>query len=59
MAVAAILSQVQDGLEKHIAYASRQLNKAERSYAASEIEMLALVWATIFSLLSLWKEFPS
>jgi len=44
--VAAILSQVQDGVEKPIAYASRQLNKAERSYAASEIEMLSLVWAT-------------
>jgi len=43
---ATILSQVQDGVEKPIAYASRQLNKAEQSYAASEIEMLALVWAT-------------
>jgi hypothetical protein len=46
VALATILSQVQDGVEKPIAYASRQLNKAEQSYAASEIEMLALVWAT-------------
>jgi len=46
VAVTAILSQVQDGVEKPIAYASRQLSKAEQSYAASEIEMLALVWAT-------------
>jgi hypothetical protein len=46
VAVTAILSQVQDGVENPIAYASRQLNKAERSYTASEIEMLALVWAT-------------
>jgi hypothetical protein len=46
VAVAAILSQVQDGVEKPIAYASWQLNKAEQSYAASEINILALVWAT-------------
>jgi hypothetical protein len=46
VAVAAILSQVQDGVEKPIAYASRLLNKAERSYTASQIEMLTLVWAT-------------
>ena len=45
-AIEAILSQVQDGVERPIAYASRQLNKANQVYAASEIEMLALVWAT-------------
>ena len=44
--IAAILSQVQDGLERPIAYASRQLNTAEQAYTASEAEMLALVWAT-------------
>jgi hypothetical protein len=42
----AILSQVQDGLEGPICYASRQTNKAERAYMTSELEMLALVWAT-------------
>ena len=46
MAVAAILSQVQDGVERPIAYASWQLNEAEQAYSVSEAEMLALVWAT-------------
>jgi len=45
IAVAAVLSQVQKGIERPIAYASRQMNKPERSYSASEAEMLALVWA--------------
>jgi len=43
--VAAILSQVQNGVERPIAYARRQMNRAEQSYTASKIEMLALVWA--------------
>ena len=46
VAVAAILSQVQNGLERSVAYASRQLNKPEQAYSASEAELLALVWAT-------------
>jgi hypothetical protein len=46
VAIAAILSQVQDGVERPIAYASRQLNSAEQAYTASQIEMLALVWTT-------------
>jgi len=46
VAVAAILSQQQEGIERPIAYASRQMNKAEQAYSASESEMLALVWAT-------------
>jgi len=45
VAVAAILSQVQNGLERSVVYASRQLNKAEQAYSASEAELLALVWA--------------
>jgi hypothetical protein len=45
IAVSAILSQVQDGEEKPLAYGSRQLNKAEQAYSASEAEMLALVLA--------------
>ena len=44
--VAAILSQIQNGVERPISYASRQLIKAEQAYSASECEMLALVWAT-------------
>jgi hypothetical protein len=49
IAVAAVLSQVQDGVERPLAYAIRQLNKAEQSYAASEAETLALIWATKYS----------
>jgi len=44
-AMGAFLSQVQNGEERTIAYTSRQTNKAEQSYAATELEMLCLVWA--------------
>ena len=46
LAVAAILSQVQDGVERPIAYTSRQMNTAEQRYTAFEAVMLTLVWAT-------------
>jgi len=46
VAVANILFQVQNGVERPIVYASRQMNRAKHSYSASEIEMLGLVWAT-------------
>jgi len=52
LAVAAVLSQVQDGVERPIAYASRQLNRAEQAYNASELEMLALVWEKKFSVVT-------
>ena len=42
----AVLSQVQEGIERPISFASRQLNKAESAYSASELETLAVVWAT-------------
>jgi hypothetical protein len=45
-AVAAILSQVQDGVERPISFASRQLNPVETRYSASEMEMLAVTWGT-------------
>jgi len=45
LAVAAVLSQVQDGAERPIAYASREKNTADRNYSTTEAEMLALVWA--------------
>ena len=45
-AVAAILSQVKDGVERPISFASSQLNPAESIYSASELEMLAVSWAT-------------
>jgi len=37
---------VQDGVERPIAYASRQMNTAEQRNTASEAEMLAFVWTT-------------
>jgi hypothetical protein len=46
VAVAAVLSQFQDGVERPLAYVSRQLSKPEQAYSSSKLEMLALVWAT-------------
>ena len=43
LAVAAVLSQVQDGVERPKAHASRQMSRTEQAYSASELEMLALV----------------
>jgi len=45
VAVTAVLSQLQEGVERPMTYASRQLTKTEAVYSASETEMLALVWA--------------
>ena len=41
----AILAQVQDGKERIICCASRVLNKAEKSYPATKLECLVIVWA--------------
>jgi hypothetical protein len=41
-----VLFQVQKGIERPISFASRQLNKAEKAYLISELETLAVVWAT-------------
>lgn len=43
--IGAILSHVIDGQEHPICYASRQLSKCERNYTATELELLAVIWA--------------
>ena len=40
----AVLSQVQDGIERPIAYASRSLNKQEKNYCTTRKELLAVVY---------------
>ena len=41
----AILAQVRDGKERIICCASRALNQAKKSYPATKLECLAIVWA--------------
>ena len=41
----AVLYQTQDGKQRVIGYASRDLDKSERNYAAHKLEFLALKWA--------------
>ena len=41
----AILAQVREGKERIICCASRALNKTEKSYPATKLECLAIVWA--------------
>jgi hypothetical protein len=42
VSIGAVLSQVQDGREKVIAYGSRTLNKAEKNYCVTDRELLAV-----------------
>ena len=43
-AIGAVLSQVQDGQERAIAYGSKSLHKAERNYCVTRRELLAIVY---------------
>lgn len=42
----AVLSQIQEGEERVIAYLSRSLSKPELKYCVTRKELLALIWAT-------------
>ena len=44
-ALGACLSQIQNGRERPVAFASRTLSSAERKYSASEREALGALWA--------------
>lgn len=46
VALGAVLSQMVNGAEHPVAYASRQLNAAERNYSTTERELLSLLYAT-------------
>lgn len=50
----AVLSQVQGGKERVIAFAARALTKTERNYSTTQKELLALVWGSKH--LSLWEK---
>jgi hypothetical protein len=45
-AISAILSQLQNGKERPISFASRMLNPAERNYSTTQKELLAVVFGT-------------
>ena len=46
LGIGAVLSQVQDGKERVIAYASRSLSKSEKNYCVTDKELLAVLYFT-------------
>ena len=46
VAIGAVLSQIQDGQERVIAYASRSLNKSEKNYCKADKEQWGTTWST-------------
>jgi len=42
-AVAGILSEYQDGIERPVAFVCRQLNQYEQQYISADVECLALI----------------
>jgi len=46
VSIGAVLSQVQNGVKRVIAYASRSLSKPERKYCVTRKELLAIVCYT-------------
>ena len=54
MGIGAVLSQIQDGEERVIAYASKALNKAQQRYCTTYIELLAVVTFTKYFKHYLW-----
>jgi len=58
VSIGAVLSQVQGGVERVIAYASRSLSKSERNYCVTRKELLAIVCFTkTFSQYLLGRQF--
>ena len=45
VAIGAVLSQIQNGVERPVAFASRALNQTEQRYSVGEREALACIWA--------------
>ena len=46
VAIGAVLSQIQNGVERPIAFASRALTQTEQRYSVGEREALACIWAS-------------